>query len=131
MRITLAQRLNRDILVTFMVIAALFVGLGAFMQLQWKNDNIQTVCRFLDMLVTRERSNMANELFEQRFSALEMRLAEISGHEDVIFPPCASLGSSRPPERLWAGFASTTTCLCCASRCSVSLPSFFFCWPSP
>jgi hypothetical protein len=54
------------------------------MQLQWKNDNIQTVCRFLDMLVTRERSNMANELFEQRFSALEMRLAEISGHEDVL-----------------------------------------------
>lgn len=84
MRKTISQRLNRDILVTFAVIAVLFVVIGAFMQLQWKKDNIQTVCNFLDMLVTRERSNMANELFERRYTALRMRLAEISAHEGVL-----------------------------------------------
>ena len=84
MSMSISRRMNRDILVTFAVIAVLFVGIGAFMQLQWKNDNIQTVCRFLDMLVTRERSNMANELFERRYVALQMRLVEISSHEDVL-----------------------------------------------
>ena len=84
MRKSLAHSLNRDILVTFAVIAVLFMGIGALMQLQWKNDNIQTVCSFLDMLVTRERSNMANELFERRHAALRIRLAEISGHEGIL-----------------------------------------------
>ena len=84
MSISISQRMNRDIQITFLVVAVLFVAIGAFMQWQWKNDNIQTVCRFLDMLVSRERSNMANELFERRYVALKMRLVDISSNADVL-----------------------------------------------
>jgi PAS domain S-box-containing protein len=84
MKKSLSQRMNRDILVTFVVIATLFVALGGIMQLQWKNDNIQTVCRLLDTLVDREQDQVANELFERRQVALEMRMAEVSMVEDVV-----------------------------------------------
>jgi PAS domain S-box-containing protein len=83
MKTSIAQRMHRDILVTFAVIAALFVGLGSLMQLRWKNDNIQTVCRLLDTLVSREQDQIANELFERRVTALQMRMVEISMVEDV------------------------------------------------
>jgi PAS domain S-box-containing protein len=76
--------MNRDILVTFAVIAVLFVAMGSLMQLRWKNDNIESVCRFLDMLVTREQSRMANALFERRLSALEMRVAQIGALDEVL-----------------------------------------------
>jgi PAS domain S-box-containing protein len=76
--------MNRDILVTFAVIAVLFVAMGSLMQLRWKNDNIESVCRFLDMLVVREQSQMANELFERRFSALEMRIVQIGALDEVL-----------------------------------------------
>ena len=84
MRKSIAQRMNRDILVTFAVIAVLFVALGSLMQLRWKNDNIESVCRFLDMLVAREQSQMANELFERRLSALKMRVAQIGALDEVL-----------------------------------------------
>ena len=84
MRKSIAQRMNRDILVTFAVIAVLFVAMGSLMQLRWKNDNIESVCRFLDMLVAREQSQMANELFERRLSALGMRVAQIGALDEVL-----------------------------------------------
>lgn len=80
----ISQRMNRDILITFAVIGILFVALGSFMQVRWKDDNIHTVCRILDTLVSREQDNLANELFERRIVALEMRLAELSMVEDVL-----------------------------------------------
>lgn len=83
-RKSIAQRMNRDILVTIAVIAVLFVAMGSLMQLRWKNDNIQSVCRFLDMLVGREQSQMANELFERRLSALGMRVAQIAALDEVL-----------------------------------------------
>ncbi len=81
----ISQRMNRDILITFAVIGILFVALGSFMQVRWKDDNIHTVCRILDTLVSREQDNLANELFERRIMALEMRLAELSMVEDVLW----------------------------------------------
>ncbi|GAB6111921.1 PAS domain S-box protein [Desulfomicrobium salsuginis] len=83
-RKSIAQRMNRDIMVTIAVIAVLFVAMGSIMQLRWKNDNIQSVCRFLDMLVAREQSQMANELFERRYSALGMRVAQIGALDEVL-----------------------------------------------
>lgn len=80
----ISQRMNRDILITFAVIGILVVALGSFMQVRWKDDNIHTVCRILDTLVSREQDNLANELFERRIVALEMRLAELSMVEDVL-----------------------------------------------
>ena len=84
MKTSIAQRMNRDILVTFAVIAVLFVGLGSLMQWRWKDDNIQTACRLLDTLVSREQDQIANELFERRVTALQMRMVEISMVEDVL-----------------------------------------------
>ncbi|GFM38443.1 PAS domain S-box protein [Desulfovibrio psychrotolerans] len=81
---SIAQRMNHDILITFTVIACLFVALGSFMQLRWKDDNIHTVCRLLDTLVAREQDNLANELFERRTAALNMRLADMSRIEDMV-----------------------------------------------
>ena len=81
---SISQRMNRDILVTFAVIGILFVAMGSFMQVRWKDDNIHTVCRILDTLVSREQDNLANELFERRIVALDMRLAELSLVEDVL-----------------------------------------------
>ena len=80
---SISQRMNRDVLITFAVIGALFLVIGVFLQLSWKNDNIRNVCRILDTLVTREQDNLANELFERRVVALDMRLAEISLVDDV------------------------------------------------
>lgn len=81
---SISQRMNRDILITFAVIGILFVALGSIMQVRWKDDNIHTVCRILDTLVSREQDNLANELFERRIMALDMRLAELSMVEDVL-----------------------------------------------
>jgi PAS domain S-box-containing protein len=81
---SISQRMNQDILVTFAVIGVLVVALGSFMQVRWKDDNIHTVCRILDTLVSREQDNLANELFERRILAIDMRLAEISMVEDVL-----------------------------------------------
>ena len=80
---SISQRMNRDILITFAVIGVLFVGLGGIMQVRWKDDNIHTVCRILDTLVSREHDSLANEVFERRIVALDMRLAELSLVEDV------------------------------------------------
>jgi len=81
---SISQRMNRDILFTFAVIGILFVAMGSLMQVRWKDDNIHTVCRILDTLVSREQDNLANELFERRVVALDMRLAEISLVQDVL-----------------------------------------------
>ncbi|MDY0227597.1 MAG: PAS domain S-box protein [Desulfomicrobium apsheronum] len=81
---SISQRMNQDILITFAVIAVLFVALGSFMLVRWKDDNIHIVCRILDTLVAREQDSLANELFERRILALDMRLAEISLVEDVL-----------------------------------------------
>ncbi len=81
---SISQRMNRDVLVTFAVISVLFVAIGGFMQVRWKDDNIRIVCRILDTLVSREQDNLANELFERRIVALDMRLAEISMVTDVL-----------------------------------------------
>ncbi|SFL84052.1 PAS domain S-box-containing protein [Desulfomicrobium norvegicum] len=81
---SISQRMNQDILITFAVIAVLFVVLGSFMLVRWKDDNIHIVCRILDTLVAREQDNLANELFERRIRALDMRLAEISMVEEVL-----------------------------------------------
>ncbi|MBE1424891.1 PAS domain S-box-containing protein [Desulfomicrobium macestii] len=81
---SISQRMNQDILITFAVIAVLFVALGSFMLVRWKDDNIHIVCRILDTLVAREQDNLANELFERRIRALDMRLAEISMVEEVL-----------------------------------------------
>ena len=62
---SISQRMNSDILITFAVIGILFVAMGSFMQVRWKDDNIHTVCRILDTLVSREQDNLANELFER------------------------------------------------------------------
>jgi PAS domain S-box-containing protein len=81
---SISQRMNRDVLITFSVIGVLFFTIGLFMQVRWKNDNIRSVCRILDTLVSREQDNLANELFERRIVALDMRLAEISMVDDVL-----------------------------------------------
>lgn len=81
---SISQRMNHDVLITFSVIGVLFLAIGIFLQLSWKNDNIRNVCRILDTLVSREQDNLANELFEQRIVALDMRLAEISMVDDVL-----------------------------------------------
>jgi PAS domain S-box-containing protein len=81
---SISQRMNQDILITFVVIAVLFVALGSFMLVRWKDGNIHIVCRILDTLAAREQDSLANELFERRIRALDMRLAEISMVEDVV-----------------------------------------------
>jgi PAS domain S-box-containing protein len=71
------DRVNRDILLTFLVIALLFVAVGFFMQLHWRNDHIDTVHNLLDAIVATEQSDLANELFERRTTALKMRLQDM------------------------------------------------------
>ena len=107
MKTSIAQRMNRDILVTFAVIAVLFVGLGSLMQWRWKNDNIQTVCRLLDTLVSREQDQIANELFERRVTALQMRMVEISLVEDVLWVELFD-AAGRPVTGASGGAASVT-----------------------
>ena len=77
MKSRLSHRVNRDILLTFAMIAICFIVIGFLMQVRWRNDNVETVFQLLDSLVAREQDALANELFEERFSALEMRLQEL------------------------------------------------------
>ncbi|UZP66053.1 PAS domain S-box protein [Desulfovibrio mangrovi] len=81
---SITNHLHRDVLTTFMVIALLFIALGGFMQVQWKDDNIDTVCRHLDTIIAREQNALANELFERRTPALTLRIGEISMVQDVL-----------------------------------------------
>ncbi|PKN31524.1 MAG: hypothetical protein CVU63_23485, partial [Deltaproteobacteria bacterium HGW-Deltaproteobacteria-20] len=57
---SISQRMNQDILITFAVIAVLFVALASFMLVRWKDDNIHIVCRILDTLAAREQDSLAN-----------------------------------------------------------------------
>ncbi|MBE0583734.1 MAG: hypothetical protein IH612_08190 [Desulfofustis sp.] len=78
------DRVNRDTLLTFLVIALLFVGVGFFMQLHWRNDHIDSVHNLLDAIVATEQSDLANELFERRTTALQMRLQSIVSLRHVL-----------------------------------------------
>ncbi|MCB2214928.1 HAMP domain-containing histidine kinase [Desulfofustis glycolicus] len=78
------DRIKRDILLTFLVIALLFVAVGFFMQLRWRNDHIDTVYQLLDAIVSTEQSDLANELFERRITALRLRLQDMVSLQHVI-----------------------------------------------
>jgi hypothetical protein len=64
-RKSIAQRMNRDI-GDIAVIAVLFVVMEASCKLRWKNDNIQSVCRFLECSWPRAEPD-GHELFERRY----------------------------------------------------------------
>ena len=84
MKKSIAARMNKDILRTFLVIAVLFIVFGILMQLHWRNENIRMVVHLLDTVVTREQNNLANELFEKRTTSLNMRLREMRDIEHIV-----------------------------------------------
>ncbi|WP_051822171.1 PocR ligand-binding domain-containing protein [Desulfonatronum thiodismutans] len=84
MKKSIATRMNKDILLTFLVIAVLFIFFGILVQLHWRNENIRMVVHLLDTVVTREQNNLANELFEDRINALNMRLRDMLDIEHIV-----------------------------------------------
>ncbi len=84
MKRSVTQRLNRILLATGGVIAMLFLAAGVVMQVRWNDDKSRQICLLLDTLAAREHDNLANELFERRAPALDIRLAEISAVENVL-----------------------------------------------
>ncbi len=84
MKRSVTRRLNQDLFVTVGIIAAVFIAAGVIMQLRWNNERYRQVSLLLDTLAAREHDNIANELFERRVQALDMRLTEMSNVEDVL-----------------------------------------------
>jgi PAS domain S-box-containing protein len=78
------NRVKRDILLTFLVIALLFVAGGLFMQLHWRNGHVDAVRNLLDAIVVTEQNDLANELFERRTTALQMRLQNMVSLRHVL-----------------------------------------------
>lgn len=117
MKPSVTQRLNRDLLVTVGIIALLFIAVGVILQLRWNNERYRQVCLLLDTLAARENDNLANELFERRTQALDIRLAEVSGVEDVLRVtlydaqghPLATASHGRPSESQAQGLAAIQT----------------------
>ncbi len=83
MKRSVTQRLNRDLLITVGIITLLFIAAGVIIQLRWNNEKYHQISLLLDTLAARENDHLANELFERRIQALDMRLAEISLVEGV------------------------------------------------
>jgi len=67
-----------------LVVTILFLGIGIPIQLQMSQNSLELVCFSLDTIAKRDNDNLANELFEQRYSAIQLRLREIVLVDKII-----------------------------------------------
>ncbi len=78
------QKVNRAILITFALIAVVF-GIIQFPFQQWR---LQTVMKkietLLQTLVERDREPLANEIFERRIDAMQLRLHQMLKVEGIL-----------------------------------------------
>lgn len=78
MKKTLSRHLSQSILIAMLVVTVLFLAIGIPIQTQQRENSMEMICFSLNTLVSRDHDNLANELFEHRLPALELRLREIS-----------------------------------------------------
>ncbi len=84
MRVPLQRRINRSLLATFVVLAFIF-GLTFLFLLGMQTDSIVKKSRtVLEMLVQRESGHLANEIFEGRVRALDLRVEEILALDSIV-----------------------------------------------
>jgi PAS domain S-box-containing protein len=84
MRIPVQKRITKSILVTFLVLAVIF-GLVFVILLNMQTESIIQKSRMvLTMLVARERDSLANEMFEGRTRAIELRVREILSLDSIL-----------------------------------------------
>lgn len=83
MKKTLSSRLSESVFITMLIVTGLFLAVGIPIQLQQSESSRDMVCFVLDTLVSRDHDSLANELFERRFSAVELRLMEISRVDNI------------------------------------------------
>lgn len=84
MKLSLRQKINFAILVTFAVIATIFTVVQVPLQkhrLRLETDNIKLL---LQTLVERDEEEFANEIFDDRIKALQIRIKEISDIDGII-----------------------------------------------
>lgn len=67
-----------------LVVTVLFLGIGIPIQLEMSQNSAELVCFSLDAIAKRDNDNLANELFEQRYAAIQLRLQEILLVEKII-----------------------------------------------
>jgi len=74
---SLSSKIQNALLATMLVVTVLFLGIGIPIQLQMSQNSVELVCFSLDTIAKRDNDNLANELFEQRYAAIQLRLQEI------------------------------------------------------
>lgn len=84
MNLSLRQKINTAILVTFGSIAVIFTVVQLPFQAHRLEMEVDNVKLLLQTLVEREEDDLANEIFDQRIKAIEIRLKEIAGVEGVL-----------------------------------------------
>jgi PAS domain S-box-containing protein len=67
-----------------LVVTVLFLGIGIPIQLGMTQNSLELVCFSLDAIAKRDNDNLANELFEQRYAAIQLRLQEIVLVDKVV-----------------------------------------------
>ena len=84
MRLTLRQKLNGAIIITFLIIAILFIAVQVPFQqhrLQQNRGNIEVL---LTTLVERDAEQLANEIFDERSTAMQIRIEQMRQVESIL-----------------------------------------------
>jgi signal transduction histidine kinase/CheY-like chemotaxis protein len=83
-RFTLRQKINAAIFFTFMLIVLAFSLVQLPLQQQRLQGTIDKVHVLLQTLVERDQEPLANEMFEQQRRAIELRLRQMLGVNDIL-----------------------------------------------
>lgn len=82
--VPLQRKIGLAILATFVVITVVFGIVLVFLQRLHIQDSTRRSEQYLKMLVEREAEPLANELFEKRLRAVELRIRGILGLEGIL-----------------------------------------------
>ncbi|MCK5685458.1 PAS domain S-box protein, partial [bacterium] len=84
MNFTLKHQLNGAIIVTFLVIAIIFTAIQLPFQKQRRQTSINRIEILLQTLIDRDMKQLANEIFDSRLSALELRLKQMKKVKGIL-----------------------------------------------
>lgn len=103
MRYSLRQKINGAIVLTFLVIALVFSAIALPYFNQQKIKQINNIKLLLTTLVERDREQLANEIFDNRLTAIRIRLDEMSKVEGIlsifVYDKTGKLLESTVPEK--------------------------------
>ena len=84
MKLTLWQKTNGAILITFCLISVIFSAIAFPIEQKRLEQKLADIETLLQTLVERDREPLANEIFEERLLAIQIRLREMLKVRNVL-----------------------------------------------